>query len=263
MTTLPLPAALEPYRAILEKTQKTYIAMTPKKEKGKVSQSKFGGIPYFPKEMDYPHDEHGVPMFLLAQINFEEVPNLELYPKTGILQFFVPFDDDAYGIDFDDLTHQQNFRVIYHPTILPIEELVGDFSFLQHPDEDKLPFSHEMTLSFQVKEEYISQSDFRFEQLLGEKIDLEEVVDGIELYEHYADHISSSGHKIGGYAYFTQMDVRDSSTYQNHKHLLFQMDSDDENDIMWGDVGVANFFIREEDLKKLNFDNVLYTWDCC
>ena len=42
------------------------------------------------------------------------------------------------------------------------------------------------------------------------------------------------------------------------------MDSDHSSDvdIMWGDVGVANFFIRLEDLKNRDFSNVLYNWDC-
>jgi uncharacterized protein YwqG len=31
---------------------------------------------------------------------------------------------------------------------------------------------------------------------------------------------------------------------------------------MFGDVGVANFFITEEDLKKKDFSKVIYNWDC-
>ncbi|WP_427127321.1 DUF1963 domain-containing protein [Priestia megaterium] len=32
---------------------------------------------------------------------------------------------------------------------------------------------------------------------------------------------------------------------------------------MFGDAGVANFFIKEKDLRNLNFRDVLYNWDCC
>jgi uncharacterized protein YwqG len=38
---------------------------------------------------------------------------------------------------------------------------------------------------------------------------------------------------------------------------------DDEANIMFGDAGVANFFIKEEDLRNRNFRDVLYNWDCC
>ena len=35
-----------------------------------------------------------------------------------------------------------------------------------------------------------------------------------------------------------------------------------EYDIMWGDMGVANFFIEPNALKNLDFTNVLFNWDC-
>lgn len=40
------------------------------------------------------------------------------------------------------------------------------------------------------------------------------------------------------------------------------MDSDMTNEIIWGDMGIANFFINQEDLAKLDFSNVFYNWDC-
>ena len=48
---------------------------------------------------------------------------------------------------------------------------------------------------------------------------------------------------------------------QLYDTLLLQIDSED--DIMWGDSGIANFFISEEDLKNKNFEDMLYNWDCC
>ena len=41
------------------------------------------------------------------------------------------------------------------------------------------------------------------------------------------------------------------------------MDTDDDAEIMWGDSGVANFFIQEKDLAAEDFSDVLYNWDCC
>ena len=52
---------------------------------------------------------------------------------------------------------------------------------------------------------------------------------------------------------------------ENHEEydtLLFQLDSD-FNFVHWGDLGVGNFFIKSDDLKKLKFNDVLYNWDCC
>ena len=50
--------------------------------------------------------------------------------------------------------------------------------------------------------------------------------------------------------------------------MLFQFDSDFHLEnrgylVCWGDVGVANFFINREALKRRNFTKVAYNWDCC
>lgn len=88
-------------------------------------------------------------------------------------------------------------------------------------------------------------------------------------YETYHDHFGSTGHKLGGYPFFTQADPRQYDENIHDYVLLFQMDSDYDykdgeqgKDIMWGDVGVANFFICPEDLKNKDFSKVLYNWDC-
>jgi uncharacterized protein YwqG len=96
--------------------------------------------------------------------------------------------------------------------------------------------------------------DYQFDKYLSE---LDE-----SLYEEYAEYFSSDGHKLGGYAFFTQEDPRAYLTEGELYRLLLQLDSDDSIDLMWGDSGVGNFFIKDEDLKNLNFSNVLYNWDC-
>ena len=67
-----------------------------------------------------------------------------------------------------------------------------------------------------------------------------------------------------GHPFFTQADIRERGW--RYDTLLFQLDTEccEEKDIvMWGDCGVGNFFINAEDLKNLDFSNVLYNWDCC
>lgn len=66
---------------------------------------------------------------------------------------------------------------------------------------------------------------------------------------------SGSGHKIGGYTYFTQEDSRVYQEEWRDHPLLFQFDSDE--DIMWGDVRVANFFIHPDDLARKDFTKVI------
>ena len=68
-------------------------------------------------------------------------------------------------------------------------------------------------------------------------------------------------HKMLGYAFFTQEDPRYEKKYENYDTLLFQLDSEG-NYLIWGDLGIANFFIQKKDLEERNFSNVLYNWDC-
>ncbi|MCM1133810.1 MAG: DUF1963 domain-containing protein [Ruminococcus flavefaciens] len=47
---------------------------------------------------------------------------------------------------------------------------------------------------------------------------------------------------------------------------MFQLDTDDDERgyrVIWGDSGIGNFFISTENLRNLDFSDVLYNWDCC
>ncbi len=44
--------------------------------------------------------------------------------------------------------------------------------------------------------------------------------------------------------------------------MLFQLDSDDETKMMWGDVGMLYFWIKKKDLESLNFDNCWMILQC-
>lgn len=79
-------------------------------------------------------------------------------------------------------------------------------------------------------------------------------------FDYFCDHLPTYGCQVGGYPCFTQYDPREYD-YQDYDVLLFQLNT--VKDIMWGDSGVANFFIRKEDLENENFSSVLYNWDCC
>ena len=71
--------------------------------------------------------------------------------------------------------------------------------------------------------------------------------------------LDAAGHRIGGYAEFTQEDPRST---EDPMELLFQLDTDSNIGCRWGDMGVANFFIRPEDLQKRDFSRIFFNWDC-
>ena len=83
--------------------------------------------------------------------------------------------------------------------------------------------------------------------------------------EYLYDELDNSGHWILGYPYFTQEDPRGYREDAPYDTLLFQMDSEMRQRadyVLWGDCGVANFFMNEVALKEKKFDKVMYNWDC-
>ncbi|WP_423251826.1 YwqG family protein [Priestia megaterium] len=264
---LEIPKELEKYRADIEKTVVPYIKVETAKAETKLYNSKFGGYPYLPIGAEHPLDLYGNPMLLLAQINYEEMPHLEDMPTKGMLQFFITATsdkDDIYGADFNNPTKQENFRVVYHKEVVTDEsKLITDFSYLKAMNYDYglFPVPEERSLGFKLDYEPVSTADYRFEYVFDEESDLS---DDYDLIDVYVDELDVDGHKIGGYAYFTQDDPRGyNDDLKEYEVLLLQIDTDGEAEIMFGDSGIANFFIKPADLKNLNFKNVMYTWDCC
>lgn len=260
-TSLQLPEAFEQYRSIIKDTLSPVVKMQTTERETSLFESKFAGNPYFPASMDYPKNEEGVPLKLLAQINFSEVPiHLPHFPHKGILQFYIDGYDDVLGMDFDDGQNQSGFRVIYHEKIIQDEsQLIQDFSFVTISDEELFfPVEREMGLSFEIGLEPLTVADYRSEETYAAIF--EKINGDANLEEEFFQLVSGAGHKLGGYPFFTQEDPRVYGDYQDTDILLLQIDS--ANNILWGDTGVGNFFISEEDLKNRDFSKVLYNWDC-
>ena len=263
-----------------------------------ITASKFGGTPYLPKDYAYPITAKGEPLKLLAQLNFAELPKLENLPASGILQFYVLPDDTVGMQTWPELTNGDTYRVIYHKEILPHDRLMNDFpetKFITGEDEyaeEWFPFEGEYLIKGNVECCPMSYCTHEFNDafaLFCKKNDVEsyfepyfsEAKTGMTKSEYkmwnrkqrevqnlicsaFDDDVC---HRIFGYPIFMQGDPREHGNQKKCDTLLFQMVSewDDENsnhEIMWGDGGVANFFINLEDLKNLNFQDVIYTWDC-
>ena len=257
---LNLPNALEPIREGLLNTKIPFIKIQSQPARSmKLWESKVGGQPYMPKSAQWPCAPDGRELFFLAQLNLADMPKLEPFPQKGILQFFI-YDDDLYGMDFDDGENPDTFRVLYFPDVIKEEaQLRKDYQVLR--DFDELPHHPDecYPLAFSLAEEVVPMSDYRFYQHFGADYFRQFGAAEWSLQEDFGKKVRSDGHKMGGYAYFTQDDPR---RLDDPMLLLFQLDSDERMDLMWGDMGVGHFFIREAALKNLDFSKVLYDWDC-
>ena len=240
--------------------------------------SKVGGLPYWDPAKTYPTDSNGKKMFLLAQINFDQDKAESPLPQGGMLQFFVG-DDEMYGLDFDHPNEQKDWRIVYHEKIdtsVTTEE-VEAMGIPVPPDNEEVyspvfrscvfrlvkqdtwigPHNWESfgTLAKEIASDMFGESDFEYApDVFGE-----------EQFQIIQDELwGTACSQLLGHPFFTQEDVREEGS--RYDTLLFQLDSetvDKEEITMWGDCGVGNFFINAEDLKNLDFSNVLYNWDCC
>ena len=239
-----LPEFLGAFRPQLEGYRLDYLNILAKPlgetESLSLTQSKFLGHPYLPAGTPYPLDEEGKPMILLAQINFAEAPALASYPTQGILQLFVS-PTNWYAMD--------DYRILFYPS--PEAEPRTDFGFLTRGLYDESPIYVEHALSFSKKTEYGGAEDCRFDLTFGGKdyYEYQETLSKAQQEELDA-YCYNVGHKIGGYAFFTQSDPRDCSPDKGADVLLLQIDTDEK--IMFGDSGVAHLFISPEALKPNN-----------
>lgn len=251
-----LPDFLKPYEADIEKQKLECISiaatMVKDEEQLPLRQSKFLGRPFLPVDVEYPKGKDGMPMLMLAQINFSEFEALAGYPDKGILQLFV---------SATDWYSEKDYKIIYHSETTAQEQT--DFDFLNNDAlYDESPIEGEHRLQFEKKYDYGGSEDFRFALTFDGKSywDYSEELNRAQQEEIYKV-FNGGGHKIGGYAEFTQSDPRGYDKELKNDVLLLQIDTDDH--IMFGDSGIAHIFINKEDLKALNFERAYFHWDCC
>lgn len=258
------------YDRLKETTGMPVVGFELVKEKPGLFDSKIGGEYYVPRNMKpLKNQETGEELFLLAQVNFSQIPHIESFPEQGLLQIFIAGDDDLYGCDFDEPMNQHRWGIRYlekfPKTVEP--ECVHSPAWKV---ETSMPFdiATEYKLVGKAEVQPVTPGDYRMDKYLltncaglvdedaGGFYDLEE-----EVCNLLADKIHAYGCQIGGYPFFTQADPREvGDEAKMPQILLFQLDS--VKDIMWGDVGVGNFFISKKDLEEKDFTKVWYNWDC-
>lgn len=242
-----------------------------------LTDSKFGGLPYISTDADTPKDSNDNQLALLAQINCSDLPENTLYPKDGLLQFWISRNDD-FGLD-----NKKDYCVKYIENIennITKESILTKYKLLdEENNEEYSPFNKKNTsfaLKFEKGISTITSTDFLFEDIALKTIhelfpdeNIEDLYDDLErdVFNTLFKAFKGVDHAIGAYPTFTQWDPRNPEEKDAYGITLLQVESHWDNDsnssgIMWGDSGVANFFINKEKLEHLNFEDVLFNWDC-
>lgn len=250
--------------------------------------SKIGGKPAVPDEFVWPEyngkgycdDEPATrPLSFMAQINLADIAEYDtenLLPKTGVLSFFYEMVTMQWGFDPQD---KGCARVYYFPETdkLSLRDIPQGMEEEAYVPELKIDFEKHISLPYP---ENFYDDDFDWDEYeecceeLGYEQD--EMGDFTKLLG-YPDVIQSPmedeceaitrGYRSGSpedYAKIPQAEKEDIKKKANEWTLLFQMGtlSTAETEIMFGDCGHIYFWIKKEDLKKNNFDNVWLILQC-
>ena len=272
-----------------ERDRRRVIRITPMIASGPLSviSSKFGGVPYLPEGVDAPTNAHGDPLGMIAQINCAELPDNDIYPKTGILQFWMNLADGLWGMDFENPIAQNNTRVTYYPEL----DTPNANAALPRVDWDDVgwpicPEDVELALGFEVIQQgdvilseeffdtFVEQWNSLYpDQTIKSLWDLDDLSDEsvTDFFDDFAEF-----HKIGGKPIFVQGDPRDvRDNLKSYTANLMTMVSEVFRDpqagprsyphlaeILWGDLGTANWLITPEQLAARDFSQVLFEWSC-
>lgn len=241
------------------------------------TSSKFGGNPIVnDSDFSWPTFS-GKPLIFLGQLDLIDVSKKHKYDwlaESGSLLFF--YDFEAWGFDPKD---RGRWRVIY-----------------QELPKIEVAFPEGFKKEFDVKESFLKPSEIEvlphYDDVSIEKLGLtdEETDLYIEIKEHFKEfdaHGDLSYHQVGGAPYPIQGNVMqfeaekasngfymgDGKEYEKAKQkdyllakdkweLLFQVDSDDDLGMYWGDLGMIYFWVEKEKSKVNNFNDSWLVLQC-
>ncbi|MDU0478831.1 YwqG family protein [Staphylococcus chromogenes] len=234
----------------------------PELPRADLTDTKLGGAPYRPVGAQWPTN-----MYLLAQLNLSELPQVLDLPTTGLLQIFLPFAE-GYGSYGPPFCH-----IDYWPTCdNPAEPLLFDGTTFRPEDvqPERYPMRHgESGIAFTLEKCALLNPCFGLRLTPGQVIqqlpqlneDIDSNVPGrAEILEYLEDaareeylaiHAQSAqgGVQMGGFANLVQTDF---DAPAEEELLLFQIDYDPN--VMWlGDCGSLQIFIKPAALSARNF----------
>jgi len=239
--------------------------------------SRIGGTPLLPSDAAWPQWK-GEPLSFLAQIDLSEVPSgadrLGL-PESGMLSFFYNEDQETWGYNQYD---GESWRVIYSD--LPHSEYA-----IRETPEGVAHYAVYEKKAIQITEGFTYPDPYHSSITA---LNLNETQQD-EYYDMYNSHPGSEPlHQLRGYTMPVQnsdmevecqlvtngvtvgtppdgyIDPRRDQLLKSSDDwvLLFQLDTDDDTKMCWGDCGMLYFWIKKQDLAEKKFDAVWMIFQC-
>lgn len=256
-----------------------------------IGQTKIGGKPDLPKEINWATETNIIqttkkkflffnnkkeetitkPLSFIGQINLSEISPFDiesLLPKNGLLYFFYSAEQEVWGFDHID---KNKFKVIYwngqiseltrtdFPTELPEYSCYKPCS-VDIKSEVSLPsYGHDIYEDFEDAEDdkfwEEVYNDGSLNKLLGYS-------DNIQGDMELECELVTNGLYCGDPSGYN--DARAKALEPNAKNwrLLLQIDSNEENEMIWGDCGRLYFWIKKDDLLNKHFHKSWFSLQC-
>ena len=236
------------------------------------SLSHFGGSPNLPASATWP-EKHGKKLAFLARVSLTEVHRaapIEWLAQTGALLFFYDLEQQPWGFDPKD---RGGWAVINVPDL-------SSASFPSEENEDSpIPFRHigfrridsfpsyerdavaALDLTDEESEKYWEISALPYQgapkhQISGFPAPVQG--DGMEL----ECQLVSNGLYCGDATGYNDPRASSLSSGAENWRLLFQFDSDDDLDVMWGDCGTIYYWINEQSARSNDFSDSWLILQC-
>lgn len=198
--------------------------------------SKIGGIPQVPTGFKWPDDKNNREIPFFMQLDFKQINRagkLTYFPNKGLLYIFI--DENEINSNFP-LVQGEHYQVLFF-------------------DADTNDMHTEKSNVKTYREIYLKTKDIKMYPNSEEDDDLLDYLDELDddVQDKYFDKyhfVESEVGFVGGWPQILQ-----SNYLERDETQLIQLNSI-EDEFMWGDLGMLQFYIKIDDLKKSNFNNV-------
>jgi len=226
-----------------------------------LGHSKIGGTPDLPATISWPVFSNGKPLAFLAQINLAQIPSSEDrvgLPQSGMLYLFSvygwqsPDDSDPHlpgGAYAPSWT-----RILYHKeaSALTRRQPPSALTAFDCAPVDMLPI---LSLPTSGDEPVVASLN------LGED-ERDRYESFVSVFTTVCDYALGrpARHLLLGFADYVQFCVEEVAA--GYLQLLFQIASDDNTGMCWGDGGNLYFWLPPADLECLDFESVYTDYQC-
>ena len=237
--------------------------------------SKFGGKPFAESEYFSWPESNGQAMAFLAQLDLQEISKVVQFdwlPRSGVLLFFYDVFEMPWGFDPKDrgkwiviFQHSANYEIEY-PLDFSADAKISESYFsakrvLVLPDSD----SHEieaLNLTDEEMDVYLDSKDNNPHDMpLHQVGGFPSPVQGNQM--DLESQLASNGLYLGDSKGYQSKEAKELEAGAKDWKLLFQFDSNDDLDIMWGDCGMLYFWVQEKKSKNKEFENTWLILQCC